>query len=75
MSTLANQPVYPPMNLDSGDTGLTLRQHYAGLAMQSLLASLDFAGGEFQDEDIPRAAALALKAADALIIELEKPRP
>lgn len=48
--------------------GMTLRQYYAGLAMQGMLADNTW-GGHLQ-----ACAKDAVAAADALIAELEKPR-
>ncbi len=67
MSELGNQPAFPRSgqhgeNID----GMTLRQYYAGLAMQGLLAC---GGNGYADE---HGAQLAVKSADALIAELEK---
>lgn len=45
---------------------LTLREHYAGLAMQGMLANRD------QDLDFDKHAEVAVKFADALIEELSK---
>ena len=40
MSDLANTYVYPVATIDGyTQTGITLRQHYAGLAMQGLIAN------------------------------------
>lgn len=49
-----------------GTEGMTLRQYYAGLAMQGIIASLD---GRAEKSDI---AAVSVEMADALLKELEK---
>ena len=51
-----------PLNYDP--TGLTKREHFAGLAMQGILA-------DFSNKDIPRCAAKAVEFADALLKALE----
>lgn len=72
MSSLADRPVFPLENqrlLEDGTLfkqhpGMTLRQHYAGQAMQGLIAA---------DADIAYnlAAEQAVRHADALIAALE----
>jgi hypothetical protein len=67
----ANEPAFPGENaMRFGQTndcnpGMTIREHFAGLAMQGLLAG---------DAALPctAAATLATDYADALIAELEK---
>ncbi|KQW30805.1 hypothetical protein ASE36_00430 [Rhizobium sp. Root274] len=78
MSKIANTPAFPIQNAQytdayGGHPGMTLRQHYAGLALQGILA------GRFADtiphDDINGggdAAFFAKQYADALIAELEK---
>lgn len=48
--------------------GINLRQHYAGLAMQGILASLD----KTTIINVAAVAEYAVRHADALLIELEK---
>lgn len=48
--------------------GLTIRQHFAAMAMQGLLAASE--KGDVQDE-----AVVAVAYADALIVELNKEKP
>lgn len=84
MSSIANNPIHPvhtiyqdcgidgnsgPHFTESIQHGMTLRQHYAGLMMQGFIASntLDFGMGFTYKQ----AAARSIKAADALIAELE----
>ncbi len=85
MSTLADQPAFPGISdsragCDSYNNrytafetinGMTLRQHYAGLAMQALASAADEGGqwATLPDETAKQAVAYA----DALIAELEKP--
>lgn len=49
-----------------GTNGMTLREHYAGIAMQALIT----AGANWYD--VKGTASNAIKHADALIAELEK---
>jgi hypothetical protein len=67
---LASRNVYPeqlPDRYHKGDKpGMNLRQHYAGLALQGLIA-------RWGDEYTPEGhAALAVAHADALLLELTK---
>ncbi len=64
---------YHPQDHSGAYGGLTLRQHYAGLAMQALLA------GKYKDlmgnSTLPVSASLAMESlvyADALLVELAK---
>lgn len=51
--------------------GMTLREWYAGLAMQGALASMDWAPGQMpSDEELPGIARGAVRAADALLAAL-----
>lgn len=52
---------------EQGNEGMTLRQHYAGLALQGLLA---YPGSSGNPGDQARAA---VACADALLAELVKP--
>jgi hypothetical protein len=53
--------------------GMTLRQHYAGLAMQGLMSNIVGIRAEgFKDSEISE---FAVMQADALIAELSKPQP
>ena len=54
--------------LGGAPTGLSKREHFAGLAMQSMLARVDVLGDTaYQD-----VAAQSLYMADALLLELDK---
>lgn len=73
MSTLANQPAFPAQShvkpngeVHPFQSGMTLRQYYAGKALQGLLS--DPAG----NSPYERFASDAVRLADALIAELEK---
>ena len=68
-------PIYPqPANSSDAQWagaqvgGMTLRQHYAGLAMAAYIQA-DGIAQQYTDEVI---ASLSLKAADALILEQNK---
>lgn len=54
-----------------GQVGLTKREYFAGLAMQGILAS-NIEGLACGRIDIPGVIQSAVKASDALLIELEK---
>ena len=58
--------VYPHSATEQ--SGMTLREHYAGLAMQGIVAHYGV-GDEVDDE---RMASMALRQADALLEALER---
>lgn len=63
---LAYVPAFP--SGASGESGMTLREHYAGLALAG------FCGNEYHGSDDPKLIAdRAVRLADALVIELAKP--
>ena len=70
---LGQQPV-GAVPYDDADQhqGITLRQHYAGLAMQGYIAA-DHTGMTMTPPEV--IARLAVAAADALLAELAKGRP
>jgi hypothetical protein len=74
----ANCNVYPTWGTANGEFhyevgGLTIREHFAAMAMQGLLSNLsDIRREGFNDKDIE---AYAVMRADALIAELAKVRP
>lgn len=80
MNTLTgNEPAFskaafyhPDGGADSPQEGLTIRQHFAAMAMQGLLSSSDAWASK---SDMPELAKRSLYAADALIEELNKPKP
>ena len=72
----ANEPAYPIGSGDMRDpTGLTLREHYAGLAMQGILAnnvySVTIANSDKSKTVSESIAGVAVLCADALIAALE----
>lgn len=82
---LSDIPVYPSKKFTSQQSalqagiipyeisysGITLRQHYAGLAMQGILSSCP-SGVDANEMPFNDWAKSAVKQADALIAELEK---
>jgi hypothetical protein len=75
---LRHRPVHPIVRGDRSrldeSPGITLRQHYAGLALQGLLAAPDITtrGARTVDEEYQMIADLAVKFADALLQSLSK---
>lgn len=69
MNHLKNQQVYPHFQFDERNRhylpGMTLRQHYAGLAMQAIRSHYGH-GPAYTAE-------MAVEYADALLAELVKP--
>jgi hypothetical protein len=80
MNTAANEPAFPACNEANNNRtmGMTLLEHYAGLAMQGMLAGI-FAGEASSPESAAsmpeRTAVNARVFAQALIAELEKVAP
>lgn len=68
---LTNQPVFPSAFLTPENMGLTKREHYAGLAMQAIIAECGWSDDNGAKIDAQRAVIYA----DALIAELEKKKP
>lgn len=77
MNITGTEPAMPfiddadPINPDRW-TGLTIRQYYAGLAMQGLLSSINWNESVATDGFIKHTAELSLKFTNALINELNK---
>lgn len=71
-----NEPMHPvviPGFVEpSVKGGLTIRQHFAAMAMQGLLAN-DWSDYRRNDEDCVNLSKAAVNYADALISELNKP--
>lgn len=83
MTTRGNASTYPVVTrmIQDGNGykpevtgGITIREHFAGLAMQGIVANPNFFGSIFQQHPLA-AAEFAAKAADGLIAELDKPQP
>lgn len=79
MNTLADSPAFPRLYARSdedGRSGMTLRQHYAGLAMQGILANqpltLEIYRHHPGKTGCEAIASEAAGMADALLAELEK---
>lgn len=81
-----NQPAFPDtmrgaaqsfanQSPESLPTGLTKREHFAGLVMKGLMSCND--KGQFNsiEDACAEAARIATIAADALLVQLEKPQP
>lgn len=66
MNKLADEPAFG--STEGPYDGMTLRQHYAGLAMQGILAS----GNAQAFQNSSAAATWSVEFADALIAELER---
>jgi len=68
MKTDGEQPAFPVVLGDSAYSGMTLRQWYAGLAMQGILASgtclADFGYEDFAIEAFKHADAMLSQEAD-----------
>jgi len=69
-------PIYPTGHQNNDGTldpyhysGLTKREYFAGVAFQGITSNSSFVPN---DEDVKYAAALSVKAADALLLELSK---
>jgi len=73
-----NEPVYakaafyhPDGGIDPPQEGMTIRQYYAGLAMQGLLVNY-IENGDYVNDQFPDVSKKAIIAADDLINELNK---
>jgi hypothetical protein len=64
----ADDPAYPTALVRADEHGLTIREHFAGLAMQGWLANKDRPTHFLPEDDM----AYCVKIADALIAELAK---
>lgn len=71
MSKLANIPAFPSRGEETDTDGMSLRQHYAGLAMQGILSS-DHIDKIHAWQNPTHCAHWSVEFADALIAELEK---
>ena len=67
----ADKPINPVLTQNPSLIGLTKREHYAGLAMQGLLALPDKGTFASFDEAIERICELSIKFADELLKQLE----
>jgi hypothetical protein len=64
----ANEPVHPGMVT----TGITLREHFAAMAMQGLMAQAKVESIDLIPDMLAVVAEVAVRQADALITELAK---
>lgn len=69
---LGAQPAFPRSHDSDGHNGMTLRQHFAGLAMQAILSGVVSSGGDTSREDADIFAEASVIAADALLSALAK---
>ena len=67
----ADKPINPVLTQNPSLLGLTKREHYAGLAMQGLLALPDKGTYGSFDEAIERICEVSVKFADELLKQLE----
>lgn len=69
-----DQPAFPTSeaNAHTYETGLTKREYFAAMAMQGIIATITIGRGE--PEFVSLIVESAVKHADALIEELEKPK-
>ena len=67
----ADKPINPVLTQNPSLIGLTKREHYAGLAMQGLLALPDKGTYGSFDEAIERICEVSVKFADELLKQLE----
>ena len=72
----SEQPAYPTPDCEVSGTalqylGLTKREYFAAMAMQGYLASY----GPYDQVNSKAAAEKSVECADALLTELEKPKP
>lgn len=62
---------YPAFPIENACHGLSKREYFAGLAMQSYIISLSASGNDTRYENVAMAA---VNCADALLAELSKPQ-
>lgn len=67
----ADKPINPVLTQNPSLIGLSKREHYAGLAMQGLLALPDKGTYGSFDEAIERICEVSVKFADELLKQLE----
>ena len=67
----SDKPIKPVLTQNPSLIGLTKREHYAGLAMQGLLALPDKGTYGSFDEAIERICEVSVKSADELLKQLE----
>lgn len=74
-SAFASPPVYGSdgCGIDQGSPGMSLRAYFAAKAMAAMIATATYPRSDWPQTDT--IAIGAVKYADALIAELNKPRP
>jgi hypothetical protein len=67
-----NDPAFPwTLNEDMRDEGMSMREWYAGMALQGILASC--AGDDTNLADEKKASRWAFKYADAMLVQAKEP--
>ena len=67
----ADKPINPVLTQNPSLIGLTKREHYAGLAMQGIIAGRKDELYKIKDETIKIYVELSIKSADELLKQLE----
>ena len=67
----ADKPINPVLTQNPSLIGLTKREHYAGLAMQGIIAGRKDELYKIKDETIKIYVKLSIKSADELLKQLE----
>ena len=68
----ADKPINPVLTQNPSLIGLTKREHYAGLALQGIIAGRKDELYKIKDETIKIYVELSIKSADELLKQLEK---
>ena len=67
-----SEPISPIVGNSIETRGLTIRQYYAGLAMQGFIASTNWADFTGTDSQLEALVELSVKSSDKLIEQLNK---
>ena len=67
-----DKPINPVLTQNPSLIGLTKREHYAGLALQGIIAGRKDELYKIKDETIKRYVELSIKSADELLKQLEE---
>ena len=68
----ADKPINPVLTQNPSLIGLTKREHYAGLALQGIIAGRKDELYKIKDETIKIYVELSIKSADELLKQLEE---
>lgn len=68
----ADKPINPVLTQNPSLIGLTKREHYAGLALQGIIAGRKDELYKIKDETIKIYVKLSIKSADELLKQLEE---